>query len=134
LEGYTICGTASNGEDALEILKQSNPHLAIIDIHMPRSNGLQLLHQASEILYLRTKFINLSAYNDFEYAKTAMRYGVSDYILKPIDDDELIPALKKVRNQIDNEIGTLESEANKMKFVGDTCREKSASHQIIFKS
>ncbi|MBW9172418.1 response regulator [Clostridium estertheticum] len=115
--GYTICGTASNGEDALEILKQSNPHLAIIDIHMPRINGLQLLHQASEILYLRTKFIILSAYNDFEYAKTAMRYGVDDYILKPIDDDELIPALKKVRNQIDNEIGTLESKANKMKFV-----------------
>lgn len=115
--GYTICGTASNGEEALEILKQSNPHLAIIDIRMPKVNGLQLLQQASEILYLRTKFIVLSAYSDFEYAKTAMRYGVSDYILKPIDDEELIPAIKKVRNQIQSEIRTLEAEANKRKFA-----------------
>jgi len=115
--GYSICGTASNGEDALEIIKQSNPHLAIVDIRMPKINGLQLLHQASEILHLRTKFIILSAYSDFEYAKTAMRYGVCDYILKPIDDDELLPALKRVRDQIDNEIGTLESEANKAKFA-----------------
>lgn len=115
--GYTICGTASNGEEALEILKESNPHLAIIDIRMPKVSGLQLLHQASEILYLRTKFIILSAYNDFEYAKTAMRYGVSDYILKPIDDEELIPALKRLREQIENDIGTLEAEVNKQKFA-----------------
>jgi len=115
--GYEICGTSSNGEDALEILKQSNPHLAIVDIRMPRLNGLQLLQQASEILHLRTKFIILSAYNDFEYAKTAMRYGVSDYILKPIDDEELLPALKRVRDKIDNEIGTVESQANKRKFA-----------------
>ena len=115
--GYSICGTASNGEEALEILKQSNPHLAIIDIRMPKINGLQLLQQASEILYLRTKFIVLSAYNDFEYAKTVMRYRVSDYILKPIDDEELIPALKRVREQIDKEVGTLESKTNKLKFA-----------------
>jgi two-component system response regulator YesN len=115
--GYEICGTASNGEDALKILKQSNPHLAIIDIRMPRIDGLQLLQQASEILYLRTKFIVLSAYSDFDYARTAMRYGVSDYILKPIDDEEVVPALIKVKEQIDNEIGTLESEANKLKFA-----------------
>jgi len=115
--GYTICGTASNGEDALEILKQSNPHLAIVDIRMPKINGLQLLQQASEILHLRTKFIILSAYSDFEYAKTAMRYGVCDYILKPIDDDGLLPSLIRARDQIDKEIGTLESEVSKLKFT-----------------
>lgn len=115
--GFTICGTASNGEEALEILKRSNPHLAIVDIRMPKVNGLQLLQQASEVLYLRTKFIISSAYSDFEYAKTAMRYGVSDYILKPIDDEEMLPALKKVRKQIEEEIDTLESEANKIKFA-----------------
>lgn len=115
--GYAICGTASNGEAALEILKQENPHLAIIDIRMPKLDGLQVLQQASEILYLRTKFIILSAYNDFVYAKTAMRYGVSDYILKPIDDDELVPALKRISNEIHNELGNQESENNKLKFA-----------------
>ncbi len=115
--GYDICGRAQNGEDALEILKQSNPHLAIIDIRMPKINGLQLLRQASEILYLRTKFIILSSYNDFEYARTSMRYGVSDYILKPIDDEEVVPVLKRVTNQIVNEISGLESEASKLKFA-----------------
>jgi len=127
--GYTICGTASNGEEALEILKQSNPHLAIVDINMPRLNGLQLLHQASEILYLRTKFIILSAYNDFEYAKTAMRYGVCDYILKPIDDEEMIPTLKRVRKQIDNDIGTLESEVNKLKFAASNYINKIIKYE-----
>lgn len=115
--GYEICDTASNGEAALELLKHNNPHLAIIDIRMPRIDGLQLLRQASKILYLRTKFIVLSAYSDFEYAKTAMRYGVSDYILKPIDDEEVIPALVRVRDQINNEIGTMESEVKKQKFA-----------------
>jgi Response regulator containing CheY-like receiver domain and AraC-type DNA-binding domain len=66
---------------------------------------------------LRTRFIILSAYNDFEYVKAAMRYGVSDYILKPIDDEELGTALKRVRDQIENEIGTLESETNRLKFA-----------------
>lgn len=114
--GYEICGTASNGEDALEIIKQSDPHLAIIDIRMPRIDGLQLLQQVSEISYLQTKFIVLSAYSDFEYARVAMSYGVSDYILKPIDDDEVIPALIKVKDKIMSELDTLEAEANKLKF------------------
>ena len=128
--GYIICGTASNGEEALAILKQCNPHLAIVDIQMPRINGLQLLHQASEILYLRTKFIMLSAYSDFEYAKIAMGYRVSDYILKPIDDEELIPALEIVRNQINNEIGTLESKANKLKFAANNYINRMIKDEI----
>ncbi|WP_139903048.1 response regulator transcription factor [Clostridium thermarum] len=117
--GYVVCGRASNGEEALEFLKQYNPHLAIVDIRMPKVNGLQLLQQASEILYLRTKFIISSAYSEFEYAKTAMRYGVSDYILKPIDDEEILPALMRVTDQIKTEIGTLEAEANKLKFAAN---------------
>ncbi|OPJ61390.1 response regulator transcription factor [Clostridium oryzae] len=117
--GFTICGTASNGEDALEILKQSNPHLAIIDIRMPGMNGLQLLKAASEILYLRTKFVILSAYNDFQYAKTAMRYGAVDYILKPIDDDEVVPVLERVKKQIDIELSAREAEVNKLKFAAN---------------
>lgn len=115
--GYTVCGTASNGEEALKLLKSKNPHLAIVDIRMPKVTGLQLIQRASEILYLRTKFIILSAYSDFEYAKTAMRYGVSDYILKPIDDEELVPVLNTMNKKICRELNSLESKANKLKLA-----------------
>jgi two-component system response regulator YesN len=128
--GYEICGTSSNGEEALEILKQCNPHLAIIDIRMPKIDGLQLLHKASEILYLKTKFIILSAYSDFEYARTAMRYKVSDYILKPIDDDDVVPALIKVRDKIEREIETQESEVNKLKFAASNYINRMIKDEI----
>lgn len=148
--GYTICGTASNGEEALKILKQCNPDLALIDIRMPKINGLQLLHQASEMLYLKTKFIILSAYSDFNYAKTAMRYKVKDYILKPIDDEEIVETLKRVSSEIINDIHKLKAERNKEKFeannyinslikyemnanIADKCREILDLNNNLFK-
>lgn len=87
--GFSLCGEASNGIDALEIMRLCNPDLVITDIKMPVMDGPELIKQSSELLHSKAKFIILSGYNDFQYAQKAMLYSVSDYLLKPLDDDEL---------------------------------------------
>ena len=83
-----VVAEASNGAEALELARQTKPLLVISDINMPKVNGLQL---AEKLLaeYPETKVIFLSAYDEFEYARQAVRIGVSDYLLKPYDDGEL---------------------------------------------
>ncbi|MDQ2084872.1 response regulator [Herbivorax sp. ANBcel31] len=117
--GFSICGEASNGEDALEIIKTGNPHLVITDIRMPVMDGIQLIKSVYEDSNLRAKFIILSGYNDFDYAKKAMKYGVNSYILKPLDEDELNQAVKKAGNQIQEERKKEESRNNQLSFVAE---------------
>lgn len=115
--GFTICATAANGEEALNYIKQLNPHIAIIDINMPVINGIQLLSNVSDMMYLRTKFIILSAYNSFEFAKQAMKYNVNEYILKPIDAEEITEVLVRFRNVIKDEIVNGEAMLKDLKYV-----------------
>lgn len=124
--GFSICGKATNGEDALEIIKTCNPHLIITDIKMPVMDGLQLIRSVYEASNLRSRFIILSGYNDFTYAKNAMRYDVSDYILKPLDDEELDKVINKVSRQILEERQMEESKSKLLEFIAD-----SAVHRII---
>lgn len=101
--GFRICGEASNGVDALEIMRMCNPDLVITDIRMPVMDGLELIRQSVELLHSRAKFIILSGYSDFQYAQTAMLYSVSDYLLKPLDDDEFQKCAAKLAVEIKEE-------------------------------
>ncbi|THF76703.1 response regulator [Cohnella fermenti] len=83
-----IAGEASNGQEALAIALDERPDIVITDIRMPELDGLQLCEILSHKLP-NTAFIILSAYQDFGYAQSAIRFGVKDYILKPIDYDKL---------------------------------------------
>lgn len=90
-----IIATAENGIDALEQVKKYHPDIVITDIRMPGYDGLDLIRLGKEI-NPRTEFIIISGYRHFEYAQSAIRYGVNAYILKPIKKDELTIALKKI--------------------------------------
>ena len=91
---FEIIGEVTNGEEALEFLEQSLPHMMICDIMMPRMNGLELL-RAVNLKYPEVSTIILSGYQDFEYVKSAFKYGVFDYILKPeLESDYLLRALR----------------------------------------
>ncbi|GAA0349035.1 response regulator transcription factor [Bacillus horti] len=94
--GYEVCGEATNGEEAIHFIKQAAPDLVITDIKMPVVDGLELIREIKENLELQTNFIIVSGHNDFAYAQKAVRYGVLDYILKPIDKDELQKSLSKL--------------------------------------
>ncbi len=96
--GFRICGEARNGAEALAIAENEKPDLALIDINMPVMDGLEL----TEIL--RNKFpsievIIVTGHNEFEYARTAIRLGVEDYILKPFSKDELALTLLRCRQR-----------------------------------
>ena len=90
----SIVGTAYNGYDAIRFYKES-VDLVITDIRMPDINGLQLLQYIYEELP-DTKVIMISGYEDFSYARQALKYKARGYVLKPIDTDECLKSLMKL--------------------------------------
>lgn len=100
--GFSICQTASDGKDALDKILSLNPDLVLLDIRMPKMNGVEVVQSAVEHGY-SGKFIILSGVTDFKLAQTAMRYGVDFYLTKPIDEDELEQAVISVRELIRTE-------------------------------
>lgn len=93
--GFTIRNTAQNGKEALEKLSATSPDLILLDVRMPVMDGLEFLKLLRQSEYANTQVIVLSGYNEFEYAKEAMKYGVKAYLNKPVDEDEMIPLLEK---------------------------------------
>ena len=100
--GFVICGEASNGVDALEKIRMYHPDLVLLDIRMPKMYGTELIKVLRNEGFTG-EFIILSGYSDFEYAQTALHYGASYYLTKPIDEDELTTAVINVKNKIQKE-------------------------------
>lgn len=101
-EGIEVVGDAEDGEEALDLIKLHKPDIILMDINMPGMDGLALL----EILQnqkISIKVIVISGYKDFSYAQKAIRYGVSDYILKPIQEHELLEVVRKCKNELGDE-------------------------------
>lgn len=90
-----IIGEAENGVEALNLIERLQPDVIITDIRMPILDGLELIRAVEKMPHLEPVFIIISGYHDFKYAQQAIRYGVHDYILKPIDDEELTATLQK---------------------------------------
>lgn len=95
-----LCGESSNAQEALLKIIALRPHLIITDIRMPQKNGLELIDEVRK-LDITTEFVILSGYPDFSYAREAMRNRVAYYLLKPIDTEEFISVLLKVRDKLD---------------------------------
>ncbi|MEG1575342.1 MAG: response regulator, partial [Clostridium sp.] len=92
--GMEVAAIASNGIEAMEKIISLKPDIVITDIRMPGYDGLELIKRAKSE-GINTEFIIISGYRHFEYAQNAIRYGVGDYLLKPIKKDELMDALKR---------------------------------------
>lgn len=100
--GFYTLDCFTNPFEALDAVLKNNYDLIISDIKMPGINGIQLLKKA-RLLGVKSKFIMLSAYGEFEYAQEAIRQDVISYLLKPIDERSLEVALKKATKQIKEE-------------------------------
>ena len=98
---FELCGTASDAADALASIQEQRPHLLISDIRMPHLSGLELVNEARKLDF-DLEFILLTGYSDFSYIQQAMRNQVFDYLLKPLDRDEMISVLHKVKVKLDN--------------------------------
>ena len=101
--GFVMVGDAENGEDALEKLEQLEPDVVMTDIRMPYMDGLTLSARIRD-KYPSLKILIFSGYDDFEYAKQAIKLNVTEYILKPVNGEELTQILNRIRISLDEEI------------------------------
>ena len=97
--GFSVVAEAENGQEGLMLILKHKPDLVISDIRMPYMNGLDMLALAKKEFNFQS--IILTSYSEFEYAKKAISIGVSDYILKPIDEDELYKLIEDIKKKID---------------------------------
>src|SRR5690625_578904 len=116
--GTTLCGTAKNGIEALEFIKKNNPDIVISDIMMPGLDGIALLKQVYQT-HPHMKWILLSGYGEFEYAQTAMGFGVRHYLLKPSNEEDIYHALKEIVHDLRQE------KLNRPKTIQQTTKKYS---------
>ena len=100
--GYDFCGEASDGELAFPMISEKRPDIVITDIRMPFMDGIELSRMIKEE-YPEIKIIILSGHEEFEYAKAAIQIGVEEYLLKPINGDELLQVVNRVAQKIKEE-------------------------------
>lgn len=98
--GFELLGTCENGREAMERIAANPPDLLLTDICMPFVDGIELAQYTYEN-YPDTRIVIISGYDEFEYAKKAVRYQVMEYILKPITPSELTGVLTKARESLD---------------------------------
>lgn len=104
--GFRISAAARNGQDALEQFRQNPVDLIFLDVCMPVLDGLGFLKalsgsvEAEELPYV----VMLSGYSDFEYVREAMRYGAKDYLVKPVDEEEVERLLTKLKQSLDERV------------------------------
>ncbi|PDO10468.1 MAG: hypothetical protein BLM47_06970 [Candidatus Reconcilbacillus cellulovorans] len=105
--GFEICGEAADGQEALDLIERLRPDVAVVDLRMPGLDGLEVVRIAAEERRLPVRFLIASGYGEFDYARRAMRYGVCDFLTKPIDPDELCDALETVRRKLEEKMERL---------------------------
>lgn len=101
--GFCVCGEASNGEEALRLILSLQPDLVLMDIRMPKMQGLEVVKAVRQQDF-KGRFIITSGYSDFKYAQEAMRYGVEFYLTKPIEEEELSTSVHKIKLSLDSEV------------------------------
>ena len=97
-----LAGEASNGKDALTLVEQLQPHLLFTDIKMPQMDGLEFSKHIYTS-YPHIKLVIISGYNEFTFAQQALRYGVKDFLLKPITAENLSSCLQNLLIMLDAE-------------------------------
>ncbi|WP_138420550.1 response regulator [Aquibacillus sediminis] len=99
---FEIVAEASNGEQAIELALLHKPDLIFMDIKMPEVDGMEAIKRIVPVLP-GTKFIMVSAYDTFEYARGAMKFGIKEYLLKPSKVSDLLKAFDRMVAEIENE-------------------------------
>lgn len=109
-----LIGECQNGRDALQLIDREHPDIALVDINVPLLNGLDVIAEASR-RNIGCKFVIITGYKDFEYVHQALKSGVSDYLLKPVEESELCTVLRRIMLE-------LEQEQNKQRTIATSSR------------
>jgi two-component system response regulator YesN len=105
--GFVVAALAENGYKALEMMETQHFSVVITDVRMPRVDGLELIRTMRE-KNISSEVIIISGYRNFEYARTAIEFGVHNYLLKPISKEALIDTLISIRRNLDQKNGLTE--------------------------
>lgn len=96
--GCMLCGEAEDGYKGIELAKKIRPDIVITDIKMPGIDGIHMTQKIKEELP-HCKFIIITGYDDFEYARGAVKVNAVDFLLKPVEESELINAIEKASKE-----------------------------------
>lgn len=112
-----------NGKAAYDVILEKKPDIVITDIRMPKMSGLELVCMTKKVME-DVRFVIVSGYKEFEYAHKALQYGVNDYLLKPINEEELNAVMEK----LSKELSSCSEEQRQQEELKKTA---DASRQII---
>ncbi len=104
-----IVGTASDGSEALSLIKKLKPEIVMTDIQMPIMDGIELTKEIDAMGGLGIKVVILSGFGEFDYAKQAIKYNAVDYLLKPTSTGEIVEMIKKLTSVLNKESKTRDS-------------------------
>lgn len=121
VSGFIIKAEAKDGEEALELFKDNDFDLVISDIRMPKLDGIDLIKELKE-MSPDTITVLLTDHAEFTFAKEAIKYGVLDYLVKPVEKDGIDKVLLKARNILDNRKKQLNFYYPE-KYVIDACKK-----------
>ncbi|KQY80673.1 two-component system response regulator [Paenibacillus sp. Root52] len=128
--GLEIVNHAGNGQAALETLSSQSVDILITDISMPMMNGLDLIREARR-LQPEVKVIILSGFNEFEYLKEGMKLGIENYLLKPINVEELESTLANTASKLDRAVSPkLNNDAYGIQILKDNILHRWLTGQI----
>lgn len=118
--GCVVVAEAANGQEGLEKILEYKPDVVIADICMPFLDGIEMIKKASETV--KFKSILLTSYAEFEYARRAISAGVSEYLLKPVDEEKLAELMKRLREEI--------ASSRQMEYVLEQAEGESGSMNL----
>ncbi|MFH5183524.1 response regulator [Paenibacillus sp. TAB 01] len=102
--GFTLCGEAGDGAEALQVIRELAPHLAIVDMNMPGMDGVELIQQLSQ-QYPGLRVLALSSYDSYEYVRGSLHFGAVDYLLKHrLSAETLVQVLNKIKEKLQDEL------------------------------
>ena len=110
--GLDVVHMAHDGTEALEMWEKEPVHIVVTDISMPEMDGLTLLRKIRE-KEEQVRFIILTGYDEFDYAREAIRLGVENYILKPINEEELERQLRETVQKLE------ETDKKKLQYIDE---------------
>lgn len=109
--GFRVCGMALDGTEGIEVFEETDPDVVFVDIRMEEMDGLTLIEELQK-KGKSAVFVIVTAYDEFSYAKKAIELGAKNYLLKPIDRQELIPMMNAIKNELDEKL--LQAENRKL--------------------
>lgn len=128
--GLELVGTAYDGISALHLIEEEKPDLVITDIRMPGLDGLQLIEQSKRI-DAHIQFIIISGHKQFDYAQSAIKFGVAEYLLKPIKQTELHQTLLRMR---ENHIRQTEQQQHSLNLEKQVQQDRDHLRMTAFSS